>query len=427
MPNTSLISGDMRLNCSVLTQDLIVTNRSKSKPSKAVLSLGFHGSKENSVALLLVTTANEKGGQKYRVRDNIENIFGKFVAQGKCTLRLKEPKKDVMISEADPTQLKTFVQVICSILKTGTAPELTVLKPVEKNEVQPKRIRMLIRNRSEYPALNKGFPSSLKDLVIESACGLKRIETRVIQLSNLSFLSICNQNLALIPASIYSMNLNELLLSGNKIEEFPSWSLYASKNLLGSLKKLDLSANRLGAFPDSVLKLTNLYHLNVSNNEIQCLPNFSGFSNFRELRATNNRIEVLYFSSIDFARKFRVFDVFGNQFSSSTGRRLDEGHYPDKSLFLLSANKICNMMKGTNFDVLSEFLPQTVLNFLKKCEKCVCSSFTINGHLRTVNIDMFSFCENVTSVDTNGSTSVPVQFKLCSVQCEVLLSRRILT
>ena len=93
--------------------------------------------------------------------------------------------------------------------------------------------------------------------------------------------------------------------------------------------------------------------------------------------------------SIDFARKFRVFDVFGNQFSSAAGRRHCEGHYPDNSLFLLNASKICNMIKETKFDVLSEFLLQTVLKFLQNCEKYICSYFTIDGLLRTVNIDFF--------------------------------------
>jgi len=423
----------MRLNCCLVTQDLNAGNQSKSaKPTKAVLSIGFHGPKENSVPLLLAVTTNEKVGQKYKVRDNVENIFGKFASQGKCTIRLKEPKKDLMISEADATQLKTFLQVVCSILKTGTAPELAVLKPVEKHEVEPKKTRMVIRNRNDYP-LNKSFPNTLKVLILESACQLKRIDSRIFQLSNLSILSLCNQQLSVIPATIFGLNLNELLLSGNKLENFPEWTQYSSRKLFVSLKKLDISGNKFRKFPESILNMRNLYHLNVSNNQLETLPNFCGFHILKEIRAANNLIEVVNFSTIDFSRKFNLFDVFGNRFrrvgeNRGGGRRLiEDAETVNSSLFLMSANRMCNIMKGANFENLAEFLPQTIINFMKKCERCVCSRFTLNGAIKTVDVDLYAFCNEVTSVDTIGTTSVPVQFKLCSPYCESLLSRRILT
>ena len=421
----------MRLNCNVISEDLNIVNRAKVvKPSKAVISVGFHGPKEKSVALLLIATALEKVGQKYPIRDNVENIFGKFVSQGKCTVRLKEPRKDIMISDADPVQLKTFLQIICSVLKTGTAPELTVLKPIEKNEIEPKKTRMLIRNRNEYP-LNKSFPITLKVLILESACQLKRIDSRIFQLSNLTVLSLSNQQLVTIPASIFGMSLKELILNGNKLESFPEWSPYSSQKLLTSLTRLDLSANSLKAFPESLLKMRNLYHLNISTNRIPSLPNFCGFSNLKELRAANNLLEVLNFSTLDFNKKFNILDVFGNPFRGialDRGRRLNEQRFEVcKSLFILSANKLCNIMKGANFDNLSEDLPQTVINLLNKCERCVCSGFTVRGKVMTLDVDLYAFCATVTSVDTNGRTTIPVQFKLCSAYCEMMLSRRILT
>jgi len=79
----------------------------------------------------------DHNGRKYKLRDNVEQMFTKFVHEGKSTIRFKEPSHDVSISKADKVQLK----VSLSVLRLGSTGEdiggtmLSSLAPVSSKQV----------------------------------------------------------------------------------------------------------------------------------------------------------------------------------------------------------------------------------------------------------------------------------------------------
>jgi hypothetical protein len=48
------------------------------------------------------------------VTGNISQTFERFVAEGKCTIRLKKPSVDLIMSKCDVMQLKLFLRTIKS-------------------------------------------------------------------------------------------------------------------------------------------------------------------------------------------------------------------------------------------------------------------------------------------------------------------------
>ncbi|XP_053783485.1 leucine-rich repeat protein 1 isoform X5 [Desmodus rotundus] len=50
-------------------------------------------------ACLLVSTLKDRRGTRYELKENIEQLFTKFVDEGKATVQLKEPPVDICLSK----------------------------------------------------------------------------------------------------------------------------------------------------------------------------------------------------------------------------------------------------------------------------------------------------------------------------------------
>ena len=306
----------MRLRCNVVVVDL--NSRAKennyfARPLKGVVSIGYRGhSKDNSgtcsVPLILIATAADKNGHKFLVEDNIERVFEKFCHHGKCTIRFKQPNKDVMISNAIFADLKNFLQVLRSVIKKECSTQLNVLMPVEQKHVDMEQQKKVIRNRNDYPSFSKSFPATLQELIIESTLCLKKIDNRILLLKKLVRLTISNHQLTEIPTAIGSTRLVHLNLSGNKISTFPSLS---DCSVVRSLVTLDLSRNALQNIPQTFFKMSRLKELRISHNQIAKLPTeLANLPSLKEIKADNNLLNFLFAS---FAQKrFTRLDLYGN-------------------------------------------------------------------------------------------------------------------
>ncbi|XP_069320707.1 leucine-rich repeat protein 1 isoform X2 [Eulemur rufifrons] len=93
----------MKLHCEVevVSRHLPALGlRNRGKGTRAVLSLCQQTPRSRPrPACLLISTLKDKRGTRYELKENIEQLFTKFVDEGKATVRLKEPPVDICLSK----------------------------------------------------------------------------------------------------------------------------------------------------------------------------------------------------------------------------------------------------------------------------------------------------------------------------------------
>ncbi|KPJ13056.1 Leucine-rich repeat-containing protein 47 [Papilio machaon] len=112
------------------------------------------------------------------------------------------------------------------------------------------------------------------------------LDKTVFQLTNLNLLNISDTCLTSLPDDIKRLvNLQSLLLFGNKLQEF-------NENItsLPKLKVLDLSRNHITKIPDSLNKMKELMNINLSSNEIDTMPSLGDFPNLISVDISNNKL-----------------------------------------------------------------------------------------------------------------------------------------
>ncbi|KAK3734845.1 hypothetical protein QZH41_011749, partial [Actinostola sp. cb2023] len=94
----------MRLTCDISVSSRPGNSgpsRSLGKPVRATISVGRKSGRDGDrgTVFLLVCTAKEKNGTKYKVHGNIMQVFNRFTQDGKATIRMSEPPHDLFISK----------------------------------------------------------------------------------------------------------------------------------------------------------------------------------------------------------------------------------------------------------------------------------------------------------------------------------------
>lgn len=135
--------------------DVEILNRdfnSKTKPVRSSLAIGLKpidsGSKaagKSREVFVMLSTAQNKSGTKFVIRNeelsrNVEQIFDKFVGEGKVTIRLKVPARDLCIRKADPLQLKAFLNLVKASLGAKTAEDIDKLSLTSSSYAAPGKI-----------------------------------------------------------------------------------------------------------------------------------------------------------------------------------------------------------------------------------------------------------------------------------------------
>ncbi|XP_022120022.2 leucine-rich repeat-containing protein 47-like [Pieris rapae] len=197
---------------------------------------------------------------------------------------------------------------------------------------------------SAWPEVTTAKSENRHEIKLSGATISKRIseeglDKNVFQLTNINLLNISDTCLTSIPDEIkYLVNLQSLLLYGNKMTEFNE-----NITLLQKLKVLDVSRNQLTCIPDSLNKMKELTNINLSSNEISEMPKIGdmlnlitfdlsnnkltsfpdmeggSFPHFTDFRIKGNLIEVLPSYVASTLQSLKNFDISDNQLMTIPG------------------------------------------------------------------------------------------------------------
>ncbi|KAG8190923.1 hypothetical protein JTE90_014403, partial [Oedothorax gibbosus] len=267
-----------------------ISARNKTKYSVATLALchklkqrEMHSDKD--VFLILCTHKNPRGA-KYKIYNNVDKLFTKFINDGKATLRFKEPPHDLIISKADPLQLKGFLHGVgLTIVGQGTGRIRLSETPTKVD--RPKQ-KLAIMQRSDLPG-KKGFPESLTWLQIQS-CKLKKIDLGVLKLVHLEVLDLAHNSLKELPLGLSQLKLKELILHHNELTSFPP---QLATGILGqNVQVLDLSFNNIAELSPYFCLMRKVSVLSLKNNRLSKLPrNFHSLESLRMFSASHNELK----------------------------------------------------------------------------------------------------------------------------------------
>uniref|UniRef100_A0A0K0EBJ6 Calponin-homology (CH) domain-containing protein n=2 Tax=Strongyloides stercoralis TaxID=6248 RepID=A0A0K0EBJ6_STRER len=175
---------------------------------------------------------------------------------------------------------------------------------------------------------------------------IKILPTSMKGFNSLSYLDLSSNNLTSIPSSIFSLPLQILLLSNNKLDTVSGdiiqiaptiqeldfsknriTSITSNISLLKKLRKLNLRFNRLGALPSEMASL-ELYSLDISANRLTHIP--VEFCSMQSLIHFNTLDNPLLSPPIEIALKGRehIFKYLQSAISSDVDYR---GNYTDWS------------------------------------------------------------------------------------------------
>lgn len=267
----------MQATVEVLNRDVNL----KTKAVRSSIALGKKASakcdKNDPKVFLVISSLANRTGTKFGVSANVQKVFNRCADQGMCTIRLIAPAKDIVISKADPVQLKAMLNLMKCALMAKNDEELdainltsAALNPASLSQVTKPKEKLIICDKRDYP-ITKNFPASLSILRVNDI-NLKKFDSRMLKLSQLTILDLSGNSIASLPSSFQGLPmLKELHLSRNKIAFLPA-SFFVCRSLTRSLCLLDLSKNQLKVLPSHVSNFKHLVTLNLSDNQIRKLP-----------------------------------------------------------------------------------------------------------------------------------------------------------
>ncbi|XP_044292319.1 leucine-rich repeat protein 1 isoform X2 [Varanus komodoensis] len=347
-----------------------------------------------------------------KLKENIEQLFTKFVEEGKATVRLREPAVDVCISKANVRQLKAFLSA-AKLAHQGASEEtlpLSTLVTPKASEVEKPKTRMLITSRRDYP-LARDFPYSLEHLQA-SYCKLAHVDMRMLCLKKLRKLDLSHNRIKKLPATIGDLVcLQELNLQDNQLESFGV--ALCNSTLQKSLQSLDLSQNKIQALPAQFCRLRELVHLKLDDNSLIRLPFQIG--QLRQLRFLSVARNKLPFLPSSFAKlSLENLDLFGNPFTHP--RPL----IPDIQLNVPLTLLECAARATINYRLPygCHILPSHLCDDLDMAKSCQCGQACLSCFIQTTEtMNLHSVAHTVVLVDNMGSTEAPVLRYFCSLTC----------
>ncbi|XP_073466502.1 leucine-rich repeat protein 1 [Aquarana catesbeiana] len=408
----------MRLQCEVEVINRMLPTfgmRNRGKGTRAVLSLGRQeekGSGQRGLIYLMICTLKDKAGSRYKLQENIENLFSKFLNEGKATIRLKEPAVDICLSKANVCNLKNFLSAV-GLAHKGTDANpvpLSRLIPAKTSEIEKPRAKLIITCKKDYP-LTKNFPYSLEHLQV-SFCKLVRVDMRMLCLKRLQKLDLSNNHIKKLPKTIGDLVcLQELTLHNNFLETFEVELCHST--LRNSLKALDLSENKLKALPVQFCNLRELVSLKVDGNELIQLPFGIGkLSKLRFLSATKNKLPHL-------PNSFRMLsleklDLFGNPLVRATPMVPDIQLKVPLSLLETTSRATINY----RIPYGPQLIPSHLCRDLSMAKTCDCGGPCLSSFIQTiVSVNLHQVSQSVVLVDSMGGTEAPIVCYFCSLTC----------
>ncbi|KAJ9582469.1 hypothetical protein L9F63_003162 [Diploptera punctata] len=308
--------------CNRLLPSLNIAGKGRSQWSSVGIGK-LHG--KDSELFILHQSAQNKLGTRYKVKNNIEQVFTRFVNEGKATIRFKSPPHDLCI-KCDSLQLKLFLRTLKLGLENKIPAKTLLLSNITSTSRMPSapKTKLAVLSRADYPIL-EGFPRTLHTLKINCA-EQKIFDTRILKLQSLKLLDLCNNEITWLPEEIGLLpSLECLHLAGNKFGQVPvndkRWNWISGGSIVKKLQVLDLSNNELIVLPKQLCKLKKLETLKVEkNNLIKLPPGIGNLSKLRTLAAGHNKLQYLPGS----VKRLRLdlLDLTYNTFDSITDEQL---------------------------------------------------------------------------------------------------------
>ncbi|XP_067681160.1 leucine-rich repeat protein 1-like [Haliotis asinina] len=406
----------MRLSCEVDVVNRLLPShnvRKARRGSHAQISLGRKPSATpgSSQLLLMVCTAKDRNGVKYVVKNNVSQVFEKFVSEGKATIRFKEPEQDLCLSKADPLQLKSFLTLVRAGAQGQNLERVTLssLAPASTKQVEKPKTELTVMSRKEYPVTCR-FPASLEVLAVHS-CGMKRLDPRILHLSRLHTLDLSQNSLTSLPDDWGRLVcVSTLILTNNQLSELPS-ALWKSQ-LCETIAVLDVCNNHITTIPLQICELHKLVCLRLNNNGFYSLPPTIGkLTNLKELAIAQNKIKVLPagFSQL----RLESLDVSDNPFDLSV-----EGVAGEERLsFPTLLECVARAIRKYRIPYTEEDLFPHLFHFLAAARQCWCGNFCFTCSARYYSHVSLRHLVSNTYSASPGVSLVPVEGFLCSQHC----------
>jgi len=384
--------------------------KGKGKKVKTHLAIGRKplADGDSEVFLMLSNNSNQQG-VKYLIKNNIGNVFTKFISEGKTTIRFNDPPHDLCIKVDDILQLKSFLMVIKKVMDGKDCGKLTLsaLQPVSTKQIEGPKKKLTVLKRGDYPS--KGFPQTLQHLQV-SGIRLARVDNRMLKLRNLVKLDLSGNEITTVPDNFDLLeSLSDLNLSGNQIEKIPRGFCVGA--LAKSLRLIDLSENKIVLLPNYFCNLRQLITLNLNKNLLKLLPPSMGkFSNLKHLMASENNLKILPGS---FSRlRLETLEISANDFDPQTEPRTLRNRLEDVGTLLEIVAKYL-VKKGIS--VGPEDVTPQLLNYLDSGMKCLCGCPVWNNVVTAlVTMDLGRVA---TQISAGGLDRVCIEASLCSNRC----------
>ncbi|OAD57513.1 Leucine-rich repeat protein 1 [Eufriesea mexicana] len=265
----------MKLHCNVeINNRSFATNIIRKKSQRSILAIGKPTIKSTELYILWQTLQN-KQAIKYKIDNNINKIFTKFIDEGKATIRLIQPPHDLII-QSDIIQLKSFLHILkLGITKKIDSSVLDILNLNPKCMSSAPKIKVVVNKSSEYPTL-EGFPRTTEELYL---VGLNRksFDRQILKLQSLRILNLSNNQICSLPNELGTLqHLQQLILSQNRLHKSLKWIWLDQIAVRSNLKLLDISNNMLQKLPQQIGKLDGLINLKASQNMLTYIPQSLG-------------------------------------------------------------------------------------------------------------------------------------------------------
>lgn len=148
----------MQVNCKVNVVNRLLPSAGQSGPNRFVWS-NITLTENKSVVELSLANSRNKAGMKYRVTGNIEQVFSKFVSQGKLTLRFKQPAHDLCF-DGEAKYMGKILSIVNGEVNQLKSTTLCPLLANSANKVVIPKTKLNITSRADYP-VTTSFPETL--------------------------------------------------------------------------------------------------------------------------------------------------------------------------------------------------------------------------------------------------------------------------
>ncbi|XP_011200504.2 leucine-rich repeat protein 1 [Bactrocera dorsalis] len=407
----------MKILCETVVQDRVTQRNRSPRYVKSTLAVGYNNSAKdvdgNNTRLLEIMhfTPQNQAGERFKVTNNIDKIFSKFLRDGKVTIGFKEPAINLMIN-CDPIPLKGFLQTIKlglegkdSInLRLNIAAATAILQRSKPQE------KLTVLRRGDYPV--KGFPRTLKSLKI-SNIQLLKITFDICSLRNLTTLDLSDNQISKVPREMGRLPLVSFTINNNQLGTINNWEWLRGKEIRKSLRELDLSANELNHFPLDIIRLEQLVGLKLSDNKIKRLP--FGFRRLRNLRNLNIASNLLTSLPSDFNQmRIVVLDLWGNKFGMKMEHNISEAgtnKLNSAPLWLLAARAVCQ----NKLPYSAGTIPWMLIDILAESPLCACGKlcFDTTIYERAVMATL----DNVKTLVSSREHLIYADIVLCGMSC----------